>query len=98
MMVAIPSVGTLRPRPPVGTRGGVGWMRGPCACPGWGGLALHILEPDGITARGGQAQGPHPSPQPPIVPTGRCRAITLVVHQNSSGRTMPLPYSVGKNH
>ena len=21
---------------PVGTRGGVGWMRGPCACPRWG--------------------------------------------------------------
>src|SRR5712691_11453067 len=76
--------GRMWPRRPVGTRGGVGRMWGPCACPGRGGLALHIMEPEGITARGGQAQGPYPFPHPPLVPTERDHAL--------------LPYSIGKIH
>jgi len=38
--------------------GGVGRMWGPCACPG------SLFDP-----LGGQAQGPHPSASPPLVPT-----------------------------
>src|SRR5713226_3561476 len=32
---------------PVGTRGGVVWMRGPCACPGWGATCLLHAVPTG---------------------------------------------------
>src|SRR5947209_10658607 len=42
----------------VGTRGGVRWMRGPCACP-----------PRESRRQPGQAQGPRPSAPPLLVPT-----------------------------
>src|SRR5260370_1954602 len=57
---------------PVGTRGGVGWMRGPCACPGeWRFRQGFLLTRWIISPGRGQAQGPHPSPHPPLVPTER---------------------------
>ena len=47
-------------------------MRGPCACPGC------PRDP-----QGGQAQGPHPSAQPPLVPTTNlvARAIPKDKHK-----------------
>jgi len=66
-------------------------MRGPCACPRRGtssGQASY--HPNGIVLRRGQAQGPHLSPHPPLVPTGR--GGCLIHHspfdcQKSSGRS-----------
>src|SRR5260221_7783073 len=55
---------------PVGTRGGVGWMRGPCACPPPGELIQRVsMKPWRNRHSRGQAQGPHPAPHPPLVPT-----------------------------
>ncbi len=48
---------------PVGTRGGVGWMRGPCQ--------RVSRNPWRTRHSPGQAPGPHPSPHPPLVPTER---------------------------
>src|SRR5258708_39454504 len=57
---------------PVGTRGGAGWMRGPCACPGeWRFRQSFLLTRWSSSPGRGQAQGPHPSPHPPLVPTER---------------------------
>ena len=57
---------------PVGTRGGVGWMRGPCACPRPGELLQRLsMNPWRNRHSPGQAPGPHPSPHPPLVPTER---------------------------
>ncbi len=57
---------------PVGTRGGVGWMRGPCACPRPGEMIQRLsMKPWRTRHSQGQAQGPHPSPHPPLVPTER---------------------------
>src|SRR6266851_4280066 len=57
---------------PVGTRGGVEWMRGPCACPRWGEMIQRVsMKPWRNRHARGQAQGPHPSPHPPLVPTER---------------------------
>ncbi len=53
--------GSVRPRP-VGTRGGVGWMRGPCACPRGNALRLGSVRHDGRTAT-------RTSTRPPPVPT-----------------------------
>jgi len=54
----------------VGTRGGVGWMRGPCACPRWKATRVpYLTEPRRILLQQGQAQGPLPAPHPPLVPT-----------------------------
>jgi hypothetical protein len=54
-------------------------MWGPGACPGWGDLAMRIMESQRNRLPPGQAQGPRPSPRLPLVPTGRVRAITLFV-------------------
>src|SRR6266849_4873257 len=57
---------------PVGTRGGVGWMRGPGACPRPGELIQRVsMKPWRTRHSPGQAPGPHPSPHPPLVPTER---------------------------
>src|SRR6266851_3328621 len=37
----------LASQSPVGTRGGVEWMRGPCACPRWGATCLLHEAPNG---------------------------------------------------
>src|SRR6266851_6761575 len=38
------SIEMLAAQGPVGTRGGVEWMRRPCACPGWGAtFVLHAV-------------------------------------------------------
>src|SRR5712692_3948628 len=56
----------------VGTRGWVGWMRGPCACPRPGEMIQRVsMKPWRNRLSRGQAQGPHPSPHPPLVPTER---------------------------
>src|SRR5712692_4648298 len=41
------SIEVLAAQGPVGTRGGVEWMRRPCACPGWGATCLLHAVPDG---------------------------------------------------
>src|SRR5581483_44166 len=59
-------------------------MWGPCACPGWDGSR----NADSIALARGQAQGPRPSPHPPLVPT-RCEAppsFPPIRWHNSSGR------------
>ena len=73
-----------RPRP-VGTRGGVEGMRGPCACPRWGATCLLHEIPKWIALPPGQAQGPLPAPHPPLVPTGRVTHRTPFGRQHSSG-------------
>src|SRR5258706_5402068 len=45
---------------PVGTRGGMGWMWGPCACPGWGTDPLESQSPR--TTRGASRTGTRPPP------------------------------------
>src|SRR5713101_8228172 len=47
---------------PVGTRGGVEWMRRPCACPGWGATCLLHAVPDGSRCH-------QTSTRPPPCPT-----------------------------
>src|SRR5712691_9529182 len=80
-------LGRLRPQRPVGTMGGVGWMRGPCACPGWGGLAMHIVEPQ---------RNHHPtrtSTRPlPISASAPCP------YRMEGDRFVSLPHLVVKNH
>ncbi len=47
-------------------------MRGPCACPRPGELIQRVsMKPWRNLHSRGQAQGPHPSPHPPLVPTER---------------------------
>jgi hypothetical protein len=80
-------------------RGGGGWMRGPCACPRPGELIQRVSRnPWRNRHSRGQAQGPLPSPHPPLVPTepqnaGDARVpmgvITLFDWKNSSGSTTP---------
>src|SRR5216683_1117015 len=49
-----------------------GWRRGPCACPRPGELLQRVsMKPWRNRHSPGQAQGPHPSPHPPLVPTER---------------------------
>src|SRR5712692_531264 len=61
---------------PVGTRGGVEWMRGPCACPGWGATCLLHKVPNGARCHQ-EAQGLHPAPHPPLVPTGPHSVVNI---------------------
>ncbi len=62
-------LGRLRPRRPVGTMGGAGGMRGPCACPGGSAIRSGMMLCEARAPRPGQAQGPHIRPTPPLVPT-----------------------------
>src|SRR5258707_15536901 len=43
---------------PVGTRGGVEWMRGPGACPGWGATCLLHAVPKGSRCHQDKHQAP----------------------------------------
>ena len=63
----------LASQSPVGTRGGVEWMRGPGACPRWGAPR----SPHWIALPPGQARGPHPAPHPPLVPTGPHSVVNI---------------------
>ena len=45
---------------PVGTRGGVGWMRGPCACPGSRTSGLGCVRPTGRIPTRTSTRPPHP--------------------------------------
>src|SRR5581483_4080043 len=71
-------IGTLAAQSrPVGTRGGGGRTWGPCACPRRGTSSGEALRnPTGICLSRGQAQGPHPSPHPPLVPTEPGRTVS----------------------
>src|SRR5260370_31532169 len=71
------SIEMLAAQGPVGTRGGVEWMRGPCSCPGWGATWLLHAVPTGARCHQGQAQGPHPAPYPPLVPTGPHSVVNI---------------------
>jgi len=48
---------------PVGTRGGVEWMRGPGACPGWGATWLLHAVPTGARCH----QDKHQAPTLPLI-------------------------------
>src|SRR5260370_34980282 len=67
---------------PVGTRGGGEWMRGPCACPGWGATGLLHEIPTGSRYQQDKHKAPtlpHISPCPYRTPFGRqisCREPT----------------------
>ena len=61
----------------VGTRGAVGWMRGPCACPGADEIVPAWRHGKSQAPHPGQAQGPHPTPHPPLVPTERGRPASI---------------------
>ena len=66
-------------------RGGVGWRRGPGACPRPGELIQRVSTKPWRTRHSrGQAPGPHPSPHPPLVPTERRGRTRL------DGRDYPL--------
>src|SRR5712692_11255800 len=74
----------LRPRRPVGTRGGVGRMRGPCACPGGSVIPLGFRMPFASL---------HPAPDKHKAPTlPHVRSLSL-----QDGATS-LPYSIVKIH
>jgi len=80
-----PKEGMGAPQYPVGTRGGVGWMWGPCACPPRG---VRQLAARTLTASWGQ-QDKHKAPSPPrIYPLSLQirRHLTPFGGQNSSSR------------
>jgi hypothetical protein len=82
----------------VGTRSGVEWMRGPCACPPRALTNLLYGTPAKRT-RTRTSTRPLPSPHLPLVPTGRrwvFLGIILFVCQHSSGRGRYYPILVGK--
>jgi hypothetical protein len=62
-------LGRLRPRPAVGTMGGAGWMKGPCACPGGSAIRSGVMLCEARPPRPGQAQGPLIRSPHPLVPT-----------------------------
>src|SRR5216684_1890399 len=85
---------------PVGTRGGVEWMRGPCACPRWGATFVLHAVPTGSRCH----QDKHKAPTLPHIrplslqdgdrripefgrskPSGRVTHITPFGRQHSSG-------------
>ena len=69
---------------PVGTRGGVEWMRGPCACPHWGATGLLHEVPTGSRCH----QDKHKAPTLPLI-----RPLSLqdpFGRQQSSGVQMNL--------
>src|SRR5690349_1452117 len=82
-------------RPPVGTRGGVGWMRGPCACP------RRVA-----TTRSRDEQDKHKAHTPPLIhplslQDGRERFLFLPgsigkVHQDAGA--LPCPDLLVKVH
>ena len=79
-----PKEGMGAPQYPVGTRGGVGWMWGPCACPPRGSVSWQGLH----------RPSPHPgasrtSTRPPPLP-----ASTPCPYRSEG----TLPHSVGKIH
>src|SRR6266849_246460 len=73
-------------------------MRGPCACPGWGWLALPIMEPhrNHSPRRASTRPPPFPTSAPCPYRTGpRYYPHSLVkIHQDGAAQS---PYSVGKN-
>ncbi len=83
---------------PVGTRGGVRWMRGPGACPRWGATILPHGTP---TNRRATRTSTRPPPCPTSAPcpyrTGT-RAFPSLVVQNQQDGAAPLPHSVVNIH
>src|SRR6266851_4126265 len=52
------AIEVLAAQGPVGTRGGVEWMRGPCACPRWGATCLLHAVPKGSRCHQDKHQAP----------------------------------------
>src|SRR5216683_2809604 len=52
----------LASQSPVGTRGGVEWMRGPCACPRWGATFVLHEAPNGSRCHQETSTRPPPCP------------------------------------
>src|SRR5437868_4961330 len=70
--------GPLAAQRSVGTRGGVGWWRGPGACPGWS--ATHFPDrthANRVVTR--TSTRPPPVPTPPLVPTARTLGFRLPI-------------------
>ncbi len=57
----------------VGTRGGAEGTWGPCACP----CCWWVTASKQLCLSGGQAQGPHPTAPPPLVPTASSSQLCL---------------------
>src|SRR5712692_2395134 len=76
---------------PVGTRGGCGAGRGPCACPGGNAIQWGTSWSTKVAPQPGQAQGLLIHSTPPLVPTGPWAASTSMEmiprfgRQHSSG-------------
>src|SRR6266436_1207174 len=75
------AIEVLAAQGPVGTRGGVEWMRGPCACPRWGTICLLHAVPTGVASR--------TSTRPPPCPTSApCPYRTSFGRQNSTEKSI----------
>src|SRR5579872_4947696 len=78
--------GTLAAQGPVGTRGGDGWMWGPCACP----RPVHVIRQDIIKPRRNHTATRTSTRPPPLPTSAPCPYRT---------RTRPpLPFLIVKNH
>src|SRR6266436_2281039 len=90
-------IGKCASQGPVGTRGGVEWMRGPGACPGWGTTILPHATP---THRRATRTSTRPLPCPTSAPcpyrTGT-RAFPSLVVKNHQDGAASFPYSVIKH-
>src|SRR5216684_833355 len=83
---------------PVGTRGGVGWMRGPCACPRPSVTILpHGTPTNRIATRTSTRLPPCPTSAPCPYRTGIHAFPSLVVKNHQDGAA-PLPHSVVNIH
>src|SRR6266849_4840633 len=71
--------GNNRKCPPASCRDkGRGGVDEGALCLSWLGCDLGALRnPQGIALPPGQAQGPHPAPHPPLVPTGPLSVVTI---------------------
>src|SRR5947209_4813035 len=74
----------------VGTRGGVGWVRGPCACPGWS--ATHLPD-ETQTSRVVTRTSTRPPPVPTSAP---CPYRTLGCKQPSHYRIWLYIFIIGQ--
>jgi hypothetical protein len=95
---------SVRPRP-VGTRGGCGDGRGPCACPADTAIRRGSVRHDGRTSTRTSTRPPHPLHPAPCPyrtkgtqasPSGPHSFVTI--HQDGGGHGLSFPASGGKVH
>src|SRR5579872_717258 len=76
MLLAEEGNGTLAVQRPVGTRGGVGWMWGPCACP----RPVHVIRRDIIIPRENLSAMRTSTRPPPLPASAPCPYWTGLRH------------------